>query len=204
MRQFLFISQLHDLYTQLPWVAAHRGKQARRVIDEQKRRIYPADKIKEDSEQVCERLEHSTHFKDAKTIMVYYPVHNEVDLRPLIHKYENEKTFLFPALTHGSHKMKVRVMHPHTPFRKNYMGIPEPDTEEYDGTIDMIIVPGISFDKNRWRVGRGGGYYDRFLRKYRNTFKVGVCYDFQMHADVPHWIKDIRMDRVVTPTTIIR
>lgn len=202
--QFLFMSQLHDLYIQLPWVAAHRGKQARRAIDEQKRRIYPKEKIEAESALVCERLEKSVHFQQAKVIMAYFPVHNEVDILPLIRKYKNEKTFLFPALTHGSHKMKARVFHPHTPFQKNRFGIPEPDTEEYTGTIDMILVPGISFDKKRWRIGRGGAYYDRFLKKYRRSFKVGICYDFQLHEDVPHWIKDVRMDRVVTPTTIIR
>jgi len=199
----LFESQLHDLYALLPWVSARRKKEAMRNVDAQKRRILTPDKIKEASAKVIARIEEMHHFKEAKTIMVYFPVHNEIDLRPLVTRYENEKTFLFPALTHHSHNMEVRRFEPHTPFVKGRFGIPEPKTEAYHGSIDMIITPGMSFDKRHWRVGRGGGYYDRFLRHYSDVFKVGVCYKFQLHEKVPHWIFDRRVDRVVTPDQTI-
>lgn len=199
----LFESQLHDLYGMLPWVAAHRDKQSLRNVDSQKRRILTPEQIQEASTKAIARIEEMYHFQNAKVIMVYFPVHKEIDLRPLVQKYANEKTFLFPALTHGKHEMVARIYEHHTPFVKGRYGIPEPRTEVYTGKIDMIITPGMSFDKHHWRVGRGGGYYDRFLRHYSYVYKVGVCYDFQLHNKVPHWIFDKRVDRVVTPTQTI-
>jgi len=199
----LFESQLHDLYAILPWVSVRRKKEAMRNIDSQKRRILTPDRIKEDSAKIVERIAQMHHFKDAKTVMVYYPVHNEVDLRGLVQQFEKEKTFLFPAIAHHTHKMEVRRFESHTPFVKGRYGIPEPKTEAYDGPIDMIITPGLCFDKNHWRVGRGGGYYDRFLRRFPGVYKVGVGYDFQLHKEVPHWIFDRRVDRVVTPSQTI-
>jgi len=199
----LFESQIHDLYCMLPWVAAKRAKQAMRNIDSQKRRILTPEQIEDASAKAVARIEMMQHFQDAKVVMIYFPVHKEIDVRPLVRKYEKEKTFLFPALTHHKHKMEVRIYEHHTPFVKGRFGIPEPNTPAYTGKIDLIITPGMCFDKNHWRVGRGGGYYDRFLRHYKYVYKVGVCYDFQLHKKVPHWIFDKRVDRVVTPTLTI-
>jgi len=199
----LFESQLHDLYEMLPWVSIHKAKNAIRAIDTQKRRILTPEKVQEASEKVIARIETMQHFQQAKTVMVYFPVHNEIDLRGLVKKYAEEKIFLFPALKHRTHQMEVRKYEPHVPFIKGRYGIPQPQTGEYLGDIDMIITPGLSFDKRLWRVGRGGGYYDRFLRRYSHCQKIGVCYDFQLHTKVPHWIFDRRMDHVVTPTQTI-
>jgi len=199
----LFESQLRDLYVMLPWVSTRKQKQAVRTIDVQKRRIMTPDQVKEASRQIVARIAEMQHFKDAKTVMIYYPVHNEVDLRSLVQQYANEKTFLFPAIAHHTHKMEARVFEPHTPFLKGRYGIPEPNTLPYQGSIDMVIAPGVSFDVRHWRMGRGGGFYDRFLRRYANAFRVGVCYDFQLHKKVPHWLNDKRMNRVVTPTQTI-
>lgn len=199
----LFESQLHDLYGMLPWVSVRREKRSMRNIDAQKRRILTPDQIKEASQKIIERIEAMQHFQDAKVVMVYYPVHNEVDLRPLVQKYAQDKIFLFPSLTHYTHRMEVRQYEPHVPFVKGRHGIPQPQSPVYEGSIDMIITPGISFDKHHWRLGRGGGYYDRFLRHYAYAHKVGVCYDFQLHDKAPHWIFDRRVNRVVTPTQTI-
>lgn len=199
----LFESQLHDFLAILPWVAVRREKEKVRALDTQKRLVLRESQVKEDSAKVVERITQMKHFQQAKTIMLYFPVHNEVDLRDLILQYKGQKTFLFPALTHHTHNMEARPYEPHTPFNKGRFGIPEPKTAAYEGTIDMIIVPGISFDKSRRRLGRGGGYYDRFLKQYHKSFKVGVCYDFQIHKELPHLLHDVLMDHVVTPTQTI-
>jgi len=199
----LFESQLRDLRARLPWVATRRAKRAMRAIDSQKRRILTPDDVKEASAKVVERIKAMHHFKEAKVVLVYYPIHNEIDLRALVQEYAGEKIFLFPALKHRTHKMEVRMFEPHTPFKKGRYGIPQPSTEAYHGAIDMIIAPGMCFDKQHWRVGRGGGYYDRFLRRYKLSYKVGVGYDFQLHKEVPHWIFDKKMNRIVTPNQTI-
>lgn len=63
--------------------------------------------------------------------------------------------------------------------------------------IDLYIVPGVAFDRNGNRLGRGGGYYDRLLKNKKNI-KIGLAYEIQMVAQVPHSSYDIPMDMVVT------
>ena len=133
---------------------------------------------------------------------MYYPVHNEVDLRPLLEKYKDQKTFLLPV-THR-HSMEVRPYDGEDMMRKGRLGVPEPQTPTYTGSIDLMLVPGVVFDLHCHRIGRGGGYYDKFLAKYPSSKKVGVCYAFQLKKhDVPHLMHDHKMDRVVTPQQTI-
>lgn len=199
----IFISQILNLYNRIPWVV-NRKKQAKtREIDAQKRRIMNEDEVHEQSRKIVTQIEHMTAFKEAKTILIYYPIHNEVDLRHLISLYADQKQFLLPATTHRSHKMEVRVYEKGKPLKRGRYGIPEPQTPAYKGKIDLIFVPGVSFDRHLHRIGRGGGYYDRFLKHYRHSFKIGVCYPFQLHREIPHLRTDYRMNRVVTPTETI-
>lgn len=66
-------------------------------------------------------------------------------------------------------------------------------------TPDLIIVPGLAFDRHGRRLGRGGGYYDRFLRSYPEAVRIGVAWDCQIMAQVPVSGWDRRMDAVLTP-----
>lgn len=198
----LFDSQFRDLSRHLPWERVRIAKEALRGLDEQKRRILTPEEVKEASHKIAARIEGMQHFQKAKVVMLYYPIHNEVDLRCLVTKYDGEKTFLLPV-TLNNHKMEVRIVHKHTELKKGRYGIPEPSTDAYKGKIDLILIPGVAFDKNLYRLGRGGGYYDRFLRRYRRVFKVGVCYQNQLHDDIPHNWLDMRMDHVATTDLII-
>ena len=78
-------------------------------------------------------------------------------------------------------------------------GILEPVGElytDYD-SIDMIVVPGVAFDRQGNRLGRGRGYYDKILKETRAAKKVGICFDFQFVEEVPVDELDVRMDLVV-------
>ena len=198
----LFSSQIHDLRMLLPWVRARREQSALRAIVEQQRRIMTPEQVQEQSALVVAQIEQMSCFREAKTVLLYYPIHNEVDLRPLLSKYEGQKTFLFPV-THR-HSIEVRPYDGEDMMRKGRLGVPEPQTETFKGSIDLILVPGVVFDQHCHRIGRGGGYYDRFLSKQRSATKVGVCYSFQLKKhDVPHTRYDRKMDRVVTPQLTI-
>ena len=87
----LFDSQYRDLKNYLPWHRIQRMKDALRGIDAQKRRIHTSEQVHADSHQIIEHLEEMDCFKQAQTIMVYYPMDNEVDLRSLVKKYLNSK-----------------------------------------------------------------------------------------------------------------
>ena len=198
----LFEAQIHDLKMLLPWVSARREQAALRAIVEQQRRILTKEQVAADSERIMAQLEQMSAFREAQVVLLYYPVHNEVDLRPLLTKYEGRKTFLLPVTHRRS--MEVRPYDGEDMMRKGRLGVPEPQTETYKGSIDLIIVPGVVFDQHCHRIGRGGGYYDKFLAKHLTTTKIGVCYSFQMKKhSIPHLWKDQKVDRVITPQSTI-
>lgn len=198
----LFESQIHDFWLWLPWVRTRREQSALRAVVEQKRRMMSSDQVAEESALVVSQIEQMSAFRDAQTVMLYYPVHNEVDLRPLLSKYESQKTFLFPVVHRRS--MEVRPYDGEDMMRKGRLGVPEPQTETWTGSIDLILVPGVVFDHHCHRIGRGGGYYDKFLSHHRRAKKIGVCYSFQLKKhDVPHSLHDLKVDRVVTPQVTI-
>lgn len=198
----LFDSQIHDFLAWLPWVRIRREQGALRAIVEQRRRMMTPEEVAEQSARIIAQVEQMASFRNAQTVLLYYPIHNEVDLRPLLAKYEGQKTFLFPV-THR-HSMEVRPYDGEEMMRKGRLGVPEPQTETFKGVIDVILVPGVVFDKHCHRIGRGGGYYDKFLAKQLHAVRIGVCYDFQLKKhDIPHLWKDRKMNRVVTPQQTI-
>lgn len=70
--------------------------------------------------------------------------------------------------------------------------------------VDAVIVPGVAFDENRWRLGYGGGYYDRLLPSLRDDcVRIGIAYDEQVLATIPAEEHDVRVDLIVTPTRVI-
>ena len=198
----LFESQIHDLSNLFPWVVTRKKKQSLRALVEQKRRIYPKEQAKADSEAIMSRLEQLPCFRDAQTVMIYYPIHNEVDLRPLLQRYEGKKTFLLPV-THRRSIEPRQYLGEETMQRGCY-SVPEPQTATFKGKIDLILVPGVVFDLQCNRIGRGAGFYDRFLKKHRRVTQLGVGYDFQVkNREIPHSFSDKPLDGVITPNQSI-
>lgn len=199
---FLFYSQWLDLKRFLPWENASRQKKAMRGILEQKRRVLTAEQVASDSEAIIRQIEQMHSFREASVVMVYYPIHNEVNLMDLVRKYHGEKTFVFPV-THR-HSIELRPFESEENMRRGRFGVPEPQTPTWEDDVDLILVPGVAFDTHMHRIGRGGGYYDRFLRQQRRAMKIGVAYDFQLKKKtIPHNFWDVRVDRVVTPLQIV-
>ena len=198
----LFEGQLHDLRAWLPWNRLRKEKQSVRSLVEQRRRIYPEAQAKADSEAIMAQLEKMQSFRNAQTIMLYYPIHNEVDLRPLLKRYEGQKTFLLPVTHHN--RLEVRKYDGELMMKRGHYNVPEPQTSEWKGTIDIILVPGVVFDPLCNRIGRGGGFYDKFLNSHHNALKIGIAYDFQVKKhEIPHSHRDKPLDRIVTPTQTI-
>ncbi len=84
--------------------------------------------------------------------------------------------------------------------------IPQPfsDASVDAGEIDLIVVPGLAFDINCNRLGRGKGFYDRFLPFCKNAVKIGLAFDFQIIDSVPVLSNDVRLDMIVTETKILK
>jgi 5-formyltetrahydrofolate cyclo-ligase len=197
----LFETNIKDLLRLLPSRKLKVAKSKMRELLVQKRRMLPSAERAMFSEQVLQQLEQMHCFRDAKTVLLYYPVQNELDVLPLVKKYKREKTLLFPV----SHRRGITV-HPYAGnehMHRGKFGIPEPTTPAYEGKIDLIIVPGVAFDAKGRRLGRGGGYYDRFIKKQTHAVLVGVGYDFQLVDEVPAARHDQRVHRIILPSKTI-
>lgn len=197
----LFEANIRDLLRLLPTYRTRKAKVEMRELLTQKRRLLTDEQKTEASSRVIERLEQMEWFREAKTVLIYYPIHNEIDLLPLVKKYKHEKTLLFPV----THRKTIDAC----PYRGNALmkrgkfNIPEPQTEPYKGKIDLILIPGVAFDRKCNRLGRGGGYYDRFLCKQRHSKLIGVGYDFQIVDEVPTERNDMRLQGVIVPSQAI-
>lgn len=195
----LFESVIVDLLRYLPTNKLLQEKKKVRELLSQKRRLLTKEEVAEKSAKIVAAIEQLPCFQEATTVLIYYPMHNEVDVLSLIKKYKKTKTFLLPVV----HRMGMEAC-PYEGNAKMHRGrfnIPEPTTSPFKGKIDLIIVPGVGFDKNGNRLGRGGGYYDKFLASSRRyTHLVGVGYDFQIIDKVPANRRDKKLDYIVTPT----
>jgi 5-formyltetrahydrofolate cyclo-ligase len=77
-------------------------------------------------------------------------------------------------------------------------GIMEPPPVRPAHTIDLIVVPGIAFDKKGYRLGYGKGYYDRYLSEKKPQFAIGLAYNFQLLESLTHDAHDVKVDAIAT------
>ena len=136
-------------------------------------------------------------YKEAKTVMLYMPIRGESDVTELI---DNTKTFLTPV-TKGDEMYAAVVGE----MEKGDFSVLVPkDKTAFDKfKIDVVIVPGVAFDKKFNRMGYGKGYYDKFLKDI-NALKIGVCHSFQLLDEMPSEEHDVKMDIIVTEKDIWR
>ena len=94
---------------------------------------------------------------------------------------------------------------PYGALKKGAYGIEEPTGEPYFGRIDVAVVPLLAINSRGYRLGYGGGYYDRFLANQGKTaLKIGICYDFQIVDKIPAEGHDVPADAIVTDARIFR
>ena len=148
------------------------------------------------SEDVVTRLKQRT--TDYQTIMAYWPLPDEVDIRPLLaHLVAEGRTVLLPKVL-DDERMELRRYSSEADLAEGAFHIMEPVGEPYTDydKIDVVLVPGMAFDAAGHRLGRGRGYYDRFLSAHSHLYKIGVCFPFQRVAEVPTEEHDICVDDI--------
>ncbi len=158
------------------------------------------------SEKIARNLEKIEQFKEAKQVLFYYTHGSEVDCLPLINKWMNKKKIYLPKLMENG-KFKALPFFEFEGLKKGPFNIPEPtldDHEEHEGILDLIIVPGVAFDKKGNRIGMGKGFYDRYLSKTEDTKKIALAFSEQVLDEVPKDTYDIPVDIVVTDKEIIK
>lgn len=166
------------------------------------------------STAIMEKLFSLNEFKDAKNIMVYVSFNNEADtietIKELLKgKEENKKSIIVPYVEKNNPILQLSELNDFNDLETRNFGILEPKEDKikkFDANkLDLVIIPGIAFDKNGHRIGYGYGYYDRFLEKLnKNTTKIGLCYDFQLIEKIPEEKHDVPMDIVVTEKRVMK
>lgn len=152
------------------------------------------------SERVWNKLENHPFFRDARKILLYWSMSDELSTHDFVRKWSRDKIILLPCVN-GDELQLRRYEGEYTLCAGERYGIPEPTGELYENydDIDLIVVPGVAFDRNGNRLGRGKGYYDKLLKNVNRAKKVGVCFGFQLLPQIPVEAWDIPMDLVLDP-----
>ncbi len=148
------------------------------------------------SERILTQLEQHPDFIKAEKVMLYNALPDEVQTLNFLEKWHLRKKIILPTVV-GDDIVPVEYAQ-ETTFAVGDFNILEPQNEPYTGDFDLIIVPGVAFDRQGNRIGRGKGYYDRFLSQHLSVKRIGLCFDFQLVAEVPAEPFDIRMDEVIS------
>lgn len=144
----------------------------------------------------------------AEFVLAYTATPEEIDPAPAIERLQScGATIAYPRIE-APRVLGLHVVDPGTRLLAGPFGLTEPPADapriEPD-EIDAVIVPGVAFDERCWRLGYGGGYYDRLLPLLRaDCVRIGVAYDEQVLETIPAEEHDVRLHAVVTPTRVIR
>jgi len=185
--------------------AAERKTELRRQC--RSRAVQMLREITEDQDKtICDLLTSMREYRLARTVFCYISLPGEADTKRLCQKVLSDGKRLAVPVVMGGGKMTLKIVTSLESLRcKDKFGIPAPDedAEPVDaGEIDFSVIPGICFSPDCARLGRGGGYYDRFLSEYRG-FSAGLCRSWSLVDKIPEERHDQRVSAVVTDTGII-
>ena len=150
------------------------------------------------SNLICDRLKNLSVFKEAKTVLAYFSFKQEADLTAL---FALDKNWGFPHCLDKS--LSWHLWHPGQSLSKGKYGIKEPQKEAPTITLksaDLILVPTVACDRQGYRLGYGGGYYDRLLNSTQcsNIPTIGITYDFAFLQQLPIDPWDQKLDCICT------
>lgn len=139
----------------------------------------------------CEKIRSEEHYIKAKHVMMFYPTEYEIDLRGL---FNDDKSFYLPKVF--EHKLLVCPLS--EKLEKSRFNIMEPCSSPINPEVlDLVVVPALMADEYGYRLGYGGGFYDRFLPLCKNAFKLVVVPKELYIQKLPHDDFDIKVDKVL-------
>jgi 5-formyltetrahydrofolate cyclo-ligase len=167
------------------------------------------DDIRRRSEAACERLIELPEYRRADALMLFLSTPHEIDTTPLaVRAWDDGKRVLAPAVFWEQRRMlPVEIRSLSSDVRAGPSGIREPagDRTAAIGEIDLVVVPGLAFDQAGNRLGRGRGFYDRFLahRDFRATI-CALAFEEQLVERLPAEPHDMRIHILVTDAAVRR
>ncbi len=186
------------------WVKCmHEKKEIRKQIFKLREEV-SKQQIILDSHKITEKIIHMRQFAEAPCIFAYMDVRGEVMTRELIRRaWDENKKVAVPKVLGES--LKFYYITEFSQCTLGCLDIPEPDSNGSEAVCDgaFMIMPGMAFDRQRHRVGYGGGYYDRYLEKNRCCICAAVAFSWQVQEHVPYNSYDIIPDYLITEKEII-
>jgi 5-formyltetrahydrofolate cyclo-ligase len=151
------------------------------------------------SQAICASIENWSSFQRACVILTYMPMKSEVDLGPLLVRNPEKRWFIPRIVPETPHSM---LFHPYDSQRlvRHPFGMDEPAADLPvipPDEIQLALVPGLAFDRHGWRLGYGGGYFDRFLKDFPGT-SLGVVFQALLLENLLHDEYDVPMKWIVT------
>ena len=172
------------------------------------RRALSDQDIKKNSQRIAARLGAQAMFHQARQVLLYSPDENEVDTGGLWQAARRRGiSVYYPRVTADKQVLEFVRRHDNEPLTPGVFGIPVPPGEDLltsVATTDLVLIPGVGFDRAGHRLGRGRGYYDRALRGVlAGALRVGLAYDYQVVPHIPVDEHDECVDYIVTEKRLI-
>ena len=142
--------------------------------------------------------------KKVKTIGAYYPINYEIDCLWILKQLEKSGHKISLPITKIENKMDFFEWSLKKPLNISKIGIPEPISKK-KVYPDVILVPLVAFDNRKFRLGYGGGFYDRYIKKIKKIKKIitfGIAFSFQKVRKIPTNKYDEKLDYILTENYI--
>lgn len=162
--------------------------------------------IERASAKVCELLSKTREFELADTVLLYYPIKNEISPLSLFHLAKSlGKTVAFPVCIKKDGNLVFRAIEDLSSLHKAEFGLLEPNEDMPTVTATdrtVCIVPAILFSRKGHRIGYGMGYYDRFLKDFTGT-SIGISYSELLYSDIPDEEHDAPLNMIITESEVL-
>lgn len=157
---------------------------------------------KVESEILFKKIVELNEYENSRKILSFMNFGSEIEIEILNRKIvEDEKKLYLPRVEKDG---KLSIVEYGKGFKVGSFGIKEPIGENYTGDLDMIITPGLAFDRAGNRIGYGKGYYDRLFEKYFSVLKVAPIFEIQLFEKIPNEEHDIKIDIIITKNEFLK
>ncbi|WP_319469678.1 5-formyltetrahydrofolate cyclo-ligase [uncultured Pseudodesulfovibrio sp.] len=170
------------------------------------------EQVRDGSQGAVELIRTLTEWKNACEVLIYWPIRGEVDVRPLsMELWQRGCRVLMPRCRPDAYgQMDIACAACEDDLTPGAFSIMEPDADKCPAVAscqpDIAIIPAICFDRRGYRLGYGGGYYDRLLTTddMKDTLRIGLGYNFQLVEQLPTQPWDMPVDIVCTDEELWR
>lgn len=174
------------------------------------RAMLPERRRTEQVLRIAERALAMPELCEANAVLAYGANEEEVDPQPIVDALRARGVRIaYPRIISGNGLSIHWVDTEDDQLCERAMGVREPIEERCEQAtpeeLDVVLVPGIAFGRDGYRIGFGAGYFDRFLPTAPQAFKIGLAFDEQLFDEVPHDLEfDVPVDALVTPSAVVR